>query len=55
MILRISEIFEAETTTRWGLNLRSHLELRLLKDLILFADKMIRIKDGSIFGKDDVI
>ena len=55
MILRISEIFEAKTTTRWGLNLGIHLELRLLKDVILFADKMIRIKDGRIFGKDDVI
>jgi hypothetical protein len=56
VILRQSaEIIEGKTMTRWVLYLWIHLEFRLLDDVNVIADERIMIKDGSLFGIEEVI
>ena len=55
LVLRVSKIFEADSSTRWVLYLVVHLDLRPLKDSSFLLDDLIFIINDAIFGTDKVI
>ena len=55
LVLRVSKIFEADSSTRWVLYLVVRLDLRQLKDSSFLLDDMIMIIDEALFGTDEII
>jgi hypothetical protein len=55
LVLRVSKIFEADSSNRWVLYLVVHLDLRPLKDSSFLLDDLIFIINDAIFGTDKVI
>jgi hypothetical protein len=55
LVLRVSKIFEADSSTRWVLYLVVHLDLRLLKDSTFLVDDLILMINDAMFGTDEVI
>ena len=55
LVLRVSKIFEADSSTRWVLYLVVRLDLRPLKVSSFLLDHLILMINDAIFGTDEVI
>ena len=55
LVLRVSKIFEADSSTRWVLYLVVRLDLRPLKDSSFLVDDLILMINDAMFGTDEVI